>query len=426
MKLSIAASSVIFLATAAVAAGPTLSLDEAVGIAAAEDFLIEQFRHTSLSREEDAVADARLPDPVMQFGALNFPTDSFDIDQEAMTQLRLSVRQSFPRGDTLLLTSEQRQLDAERFSHVAADRWLAVRRNTEERWLESQYWERHLSILLESEPLFDQLLEVAQSFYAVGRKDQNDVIRAQLEIDRLQERVIRAREMINAERERLAEWVGAANAHRQLPKVVAPLDPPSASSADVDAALTRHPSLKAFNTQVDIAVKAVDLARQAYKPQWGVEVAYGARQGEDAMGKSRPDFLSAAVTMDLPLFAAQRQDRRLAARMHDSSAALSARDNHLRTIRAEVQSLFARLDLLLDQIALYDEAILPQSDQQAETALLGYRAATNDFTELMRAYIGVLDANLTYARITTDRQQTVSRLRYFLPSVDVNEALGHE
>ena len=34
---------------------------------------------------------ATLPDPVISFNALNLPTDSFDVGQENMTQLQLSL-----------------------------------------------------------------------------------------------------------------------------------------------------------------------------------------------------------------------------------------------------------------------------------------------------------------------------------------------
>ncbi len=38
--------------------------------------------------------------------AANFPTDSFNINQEPMTQLTVGVSQMFPRGDSLALPSQ--------------------------------------------------------------------------------------------------------------------------------------------------------------------------------------------------------------------------------------------------------------------------------------------------------------------------------
>ena len=37
-----------------------------------------------------------LPDPVLSFSALNLPTDSFSLDQEAMTQMQVKITQAIP------------------------------------------------------------------------------------------------------------------------------------------------------------------------------------------------------------------------------------------------------------------------------------------------------------------------------------------
>jgi hypothetical protein len=47
-------------------------------------------------------------------------------------------------------------------------------------WLEAYYWQRAEQVLSDSRPLFDDLLQITQSMYAVGRSAQSDVLSATL------------------------------------------------------------------------------------------------------------------------------------------------------------------------------------------------------------------------------------------------------
>ena len=48
--------------------------------------------------------------------------------------------------------------------------------------------------------------------------------------------------------------------------------------------------------------EAVELAEQAYKPGWALDLNYGYREGNLPSGEPRSDFVSVAVTVDLPIF----------------------------------------------------------------------------------------------------------------------------
>ena len=54
---------------------------------------------------EKSVAEGELMDPKLQIGLLNLPTDTFDFDQEPMTQFKVSYIQQFPSGDSRRLPS---------------------------------------------------------------------------------------------------------------------------------------------------------------------------------------------------------------------------------------------------------------------------------------------------------------------------------
>jgi cobalt-zinc-cadmium efflux system outer membrane protein len=69
-----------------------------------------QFRYEALLEVPSQVGT--LPDPIVNVNAMNFPTDSFDRDQEAMTQLQVGFSQVFPFPGKLGLTEEAASFDA--------------------------------------------------------------------------------------------------------------------------------------------------------------------------------------------------------------------------------------------------------------------------------------------------------------------------
>lgn len=76
----------------------SLSLAEAERLAVAKEPGVTARLERAQAFREQAVADRQLPNPALVVGAFNVPADDFSIDTEPMAQLRLGVRQLFPRG----------------------------------------------------------------------------------------------------------------------------------------------------------------------------------------------------------------------------------------------------------------------------------------------------------------------------------------
>ncbi len=67
-------------------------------------------------------AASSLPDPMLSLGFANLPTDTFDFDQEPMTQFKVGVSQVFPRGDSRALGEKRFRLLSAAQPHQRADR----------------------------------------------------------------------------------------------------------------------------------------------------------------------------------------------------------------------------------------------------------------------------------------------------------------
>lgn len=134
--------------------------------------------------------------------------------------------------------------------------------------------------------------------------------------------------------------------------------------------------------------------------------------GKTSQGDSRPDFLSVGLTFDLPLFTRNRQDRRVSAARYLQSAAKDQRLDRLLQLRSELADALRQRDWLSTRDHLFEKQIVPASEQAARAALSGYRVRSNDFAEVMRAYIAELDARIELEGLRAGIARAAVDLRY--------------
>ena len=100
---------------------------------------------------------AALPDPSFNVGILNLPTDSFALNEEPMTQLRIGASQIFPRGNTRELAQEKFALAANEQPFKREERRLMLARTATILWLEAFQAHAKAKLIAEATPLFDKL-----------------------------------------------------------------------------------------------------------------------------------------------------------------------------------------------------------------------------------------------------------------------------
>lgn len=386
----------------------TLPVAEELALAADPAVAASQSRANAL--QEQAVADGQLPDPKLTFGVFNVPVDDLSLKQETSSQLRTGVKQAFPRGDTLQYQQQRTEWLGK--AELARTRLTEkqIQRDVRETFLELYYQTRASRIIEQDRALFQQLVEITRSHYASGRVSQQDVIQAQLELSRLDDRSTRIKSAADVERAKLTRWIGDAGWQDISPDFPA-LPQPLARDA-LKIALEQHPSVVAASARVAAKQQLVKAAREQYKPGFDVGVEYRKRYGNNADGSDRDDMWAAMVTLDMPLFTSKRQDRRLAASQQQAESAIQLREQRLREMQRLLDSDYARWQRLSEQKTLYQDHLVQEALANSEAALTSYQSGINEFSRLMRARITELDVRLQDMRIRVDHAKAQARLLF--------------
>jgi outer membrane protein TolC len=388
-----------------------LGLQEAEQLAINDDPMLAGLREKAQAFQEQAVADGQLPDPQLKFGLLNYPTDTYSRTQEPMTQVKVGVQQMFPPGSTLEHKSKRTAFMGNAQMATALDQELKIRRAVRQSWLETFYWIEAGRLVKESQDLFNQLVNITHSRYATGGENQQDVIRAELELEMLSDKQSNITAMEEKSRAELARWVGADTARQPLGNNFPHLNTPAVYE-QLNTDLEKHPTMHAENAKVEASQQSVAIAREAYKPKWMLDLSYGARGGENPDGSERADFASAMVMVDVPLFTGKRQDKRLAASQHRANAVMQGRETRYRELQRMLDQTHADWVRLGERVQRYEDTLLPQARANAEASLNAYQSDRGDFTMLMRARITELDTRLQALRLKVDHAKAQAGLLY--------------
>lgn len=219
-----------------------LTLEEAITAAIKQDPWLKGSQYREDALLSNSVSASSLPDPVVSIGLANLPTDGFAFDQEPMTQLKAGVSQMFPRGDSLDIKRKQLEELAKQHPIMRKDRIAKTTLAVSLKWLEIYRAQQTISLIEQDRALFEQLGDVAQASYssAVGKVRQQDIVRAQLELTRLDDRLTKLHSQKEQALAELLEWLSddtawTSNQMRYRQMVSLPAATPSIKPLYVDA-----------------------------------------------------------------------------------------------------------------------------------------------------------------------------------------------
>lgn len=370
----------------------------------ANDPSVTIFEERALALEDRAVADSRLPDPVIMTRLSNLPLASFDYNREPMTQLQVGLKQQFPKGDSLKLAKQKRKGQATDQRMQKHARELQIVQNARKIWLELYYWREARNLTLQSRKKVEELGGVAEAVYASGHSSLQGVLRVDLETTALDAKLIDIDRQWDVARADLQRLIGDRNASRPL-SVHFPVLSGAPSEQEIRNRLPSHPILRALDARISTRTSDVSLAKQQFKPSWTIDAAYGLRD-------SRSDFGSIGVSAQLPLWSRTKQDYALQAAKRDRAAQRLARDVQALELDRFLRRQSAEYKRLGERIISYEREVSVRARETSEAALTAYANQQADFSEVIRAELAVLDIDLTLLRLRIDQVKAQADLLY--------------
>ncbi|OCH46712.1 TolC family protein [Vibrio cyclitrophicus] len=423
-------------------ASSTQQLNTLIEIALSEDGNRKQYFAQSQAMRETGIANATLMDPKLKVGFGGLPVDSFQFDEDPMTNISVGLMQQFERGDTLNLQQKKAGQQADALALQVQARELTVANSMTQLWLELGYQQVAESIINENRRLLVELENYVQTNYSIGKSEAQDLLNAQLQVSKLDEKLQANQQVQRRLISQLSEWLGsdwlgsqAINSQAVDPQTLEPqvrlhatnqidwslLESKLATNRDSTKhyqLLMEHPLVKITDATISSNQTQVELAEQAYTPQFGVEVMYAHRQANNMAGEPASDLVSAYLTVDIPLFTGNRQDKNLSAAQYQVGAAKSQKDTLLSQMNAQVNALLVDRSNLIQRLDRYQTSLLPQTAARISAVERGYQNNTAQFNDVILATTDELALQLEQQRLITDLNIVNSKLASLVSGFD--------
>ena len=378
---------------------PRLTLAEVFRTLEARSPRLEAARQMAFAAEARIKPASTLSDPQLQFGLMNRNLPGFGL-QDPLGMNQVQVMQMVPIAGQLGLAGRAASAQAGAARARAAELGWELRARAAMAFYEIYQLDRTIEVSLATQVLLRDIATTARTMYSVGRGRQADVLRAQVEIDRMSEEVARMRAMRDAAAARLNALLDRP-AQTTVPTPALPRFPRELASADSleRQALAGRPMLAAGALEVEAAVAAQQRARREVWP----DLQLGAQYGQRPMASGTDRMVSLMLGFSVPIWAGRRQ---LQMRRETEAMRLGAQAE-LEAMRAETRGRLGELTTTVRRTrelrALYLTTILPQAEATVTSTLAAYQAGEVDLPMLL------------------DAQMTVNRYRQQVFQLDAEE-----
>jgi len=367
-------------------------------------------REIAAARSRIAPAGA-LDDPMLEVGVLNVPVESLSLRTEDMTMKMIGLTQRLPYPGKRALRRELAEKEAEAAENNLQELLNRVRRDVKVAYFDLGLTDESLRLAESNRRVLEQFLSIAEARYGVGQSTQADVLKAQTQVSKMLEELIklgRERPMLEAELNRAAGRSAAPRAVSPGPgrvrEVSLRLDELRAT------ARANRPQLLAQQRMMDRGTKALDLAQKDYYPDFDLRFSYGQRDNYQDM--RREDLISFTVAFNLPVWRESKREPRVteAGAMRDQAAAMY--EARLNELDAMLRQQVAAAEQTLKSVRLYETALLPQARLTADASLSAYRVGRVDFFTLLDSRMTVFNAETGYAASNAAYNKALAELEF--------------
>ncbi len=382
-----------------------LTLDEVVREALAKNPAVQSAAHALAAQRARVPQASALPDPNFGVGWMGnirpFSVQTGDPSSyrsvSAMQMLPFPGKRSL-RGQIAGKEADASQWDVEAVRRrVVAD----VKAAYHDYW----YFDKAIRTTQQNRDLLSKLSQIAEARYRVGKGMQADVLRSQVEISMLLQKLTVLEQQRTTAQARLNTLLARDPDAPLPPAADITNESPLNYSLEELYKLARQndPEYQRMQKMVERNQLAINLAHKDYLPDLSVGYMYEQRP-------QMPDMHGLTFTVNIPVFYKSKQREEVRQAQEEQLSAASARDNRQNELYFELKQNYLAAKASDNLLKLFSQGVVPQSSLALESSMSAYQVGNVDFLTLVGNFTTVLNYETDYYRELANYQTALARM----------------
>ena len=322
------------------------------------------------------------------------------------------LSQAFPWFGKLELRAGVAE-EAARAAHAQYEaRKLHLFYRVKKAYYEYYYLARAIAVVKENRDLVKYLEEVARTRFKTAEARHPDVIRAQVELGKLDDRLRTLEDLSGPMAARLNALLNRPiDAHLPSPRQIAEEPVVLDDKRLFDQLEKDNPELAVLQYQIAQQRESIRLARKDYYPDFSLGVDYIDTGGAVMPGVSDSgnDPVSVGFSIDIPLWR-DKYDAAVRESLAGFGAATKARIDRHNTLQADLKTALYYFHDAERKINLYRDTLVPKAKQGLKATEAAFRTGSASFIDLIDAERVLLEFGLAFERALTDRANRLAEI----------------
>lgn len=354
------------------------------------------------------VQESSLPDPEVAFQnlAVDNPTPGNDLQRNNFAYFGYGVSQDIPFPTKLGLRASVARKAAESAEEAYRIQQRSVVEQVRETYFNLFYLANSMRLLRQTYGKLQHIANITKAQYQIGMAQQQDVLKAQLEMTSVLNEEQTTREEFEQAQTNLKAILGREPDSPDIaPEAVEP------TTFKIDArelgklALTASPVLRQADAMREKSEASLKLAHEDYIPDFSVAYMY------QKTGARFPDYYMATIGIRIPLYFWRKQTPAVEqAALEKESSDAQAYAAKL-SVTSQLRNQWIAVRTTDRVIGIYRDGLVPQAEATLESAIAAYKVGKVDFQTVLSAEVDVLRLRQQYCRAVADHEIAIAKIR---------------
>ncbi|HKC71616.1 MAG TPA: TolC family protein, partial [Terriglobales bacterium] len=382
-----------------------LTLDEVVRTALTKNPAVASATHSVAAQRARIPQAGSLPDPTVSIGwAGNIRPFSVQTGDPSSYRA-VSASQMLPffgkRG--LRRDIASKEADASQWDLNAVRRRVTA--DVKAAYYDYWYYGKAMRTTQQNRDLLTKLSQIAEARYRVGKGMQADVLRSQVELSMLLQKLTTLEQQRATAQARLNALMGR-DSDVPLPPAadIAAQSPLNYSLEDLyRLARENDPEYQRTQKMVERNQLALNLAHKDYLPDLSVGYMYQQRP-------ALPDMHGFTFSVNIPVFYRTKQREEVWQATEEELSAVKARDNRQNELYFDLKQNYLAAKASEKLLKLFSQGVVPQSSLALESSMSAYQVGNVDFLTLIGNFTTVLNYETDYYRELANYQTALAQM----------------